>query len=124
MSDTISVRALMPDDWEILRSARLKALQEHPGVYLSSYKVEAEMPETKWKETLDGKGKYVVALFDNDRLIGFAGVFTWRGDPPGRRGGSWRWIISTRLIAGEACPDSYIRDGSTGRLTRNSLQGC
>src|ERR1700733_5869738 len=86
MSDTISVRALMPDDWEILRSARLKALQEHPGVYLSSYKVEAEMPETKWKETLDGKGKYVVALFDNDRLIGFAGVFTWRGDPTGQSG--------------------------------------
>jgi GNAT superfamily N-acetyltransferase len=36
--------------------------------------------------TLDGKGKCVFALFENDRLIGFAAVFTWRGDPTGQSG--------------------------------------
>jgi RimJ/RimL family protein N-acetyltransferase len=77
---------LTPDDWETFRSARLKALKEHPGVYLSSYAVEAEASEAEWKGMLDGKGKCVIALFDDDRLIGFAGVFTWRGDPKGKNG--------------------------------------
>lgn len=86
MRDAISLRALTPDDWEIFRSARLNALKQHPEVYLSSYEAEAETPEVKWKETLNGNGKCVVALFDNDRLIGFAAVFTWRGDPTGKSG--------------------------------------
>ena len=86
MRDAISLRALAPDDWEIFRSARLNALKQHREVYLSSYEAEAETPEVKWKETLNGNGKCVVALFDNDRLIGFAAVFTWRGDPTGKSG--------------------------------------
>jgi len=86
MRDAISLRALTPDDWEIFRSARLNALKQHPEEYLSSYEAEAETPEVRWKETLNGNGKCVVALFDNDRLIGFAAVFTWRGDPTGKSG--------------------------------------
>ena len=85
MRDAISLRALTPDDWEIFRSARLNALKQHREVYLSSYEAEPETPEVKWKETLNGNGKCVVALFDNDRLIGFAAVFTWRGDPTGKQ---------------------------------------
>jgi RimJ/RimL family protein N-acetyltransferase len=86
MSDGLSLRALTPNDWELFRSARLKALQEHPDVFLRAYEAEAEIAESVWRETLDGKGKCVVGLFDTDRLIGFAGVFPWRDDATGHTG--------------------------------------
>jgi len=38
MSD---VTALSPDDWRIIRSARLRSLQDSPGAFVSTYEREA-----------------------------------------------------------------------------------
>ena len=85
-NEPVILRELRPEDWRAFRSARLKALREHPDVYLSSYNSELEKPEWWWKETLDGKGKSVFGLFADGQLIGFAAVFTWRRDPSGCSG--------------------------------------
>jgi RimJ/RimL family protein N-acetyltransferase len=81
MTEKISSRLLMSNDWQNFRAIRLKALQEHPDVYLGSYQAEAREPDSYWHETLDGNGKCILGLFDNNDLIGIGAVFTWRGDP-------------------------------------------
>ena len=88
----ISIRALTPNDWRIFRSVRLQALQESPGVYLSSHEDGMKLSETEWKETLDGNRKCVFGLFGEATpkepalLIGIAAIFTWRDDPTGQTG--------------------------------------
>jgi RimJ/RimL family protein N-acetyltransferase len=77
------VRELTPDDWRQFRAVRLKALRENPGLYLSSYSAELEKPEEWWTKTLDGQGKKVFALVNDDKIIGIAAVFTWSGNPSG-----------------------------------------
>jgi hypothetical protein len=64
----------------------LRALREHPGVYLGSYKDSAARMEHEWQEMLDGKGKCIFGLFDKDKIIGLAAVFTSREDSNGQSG--------------------------------------
>jgi RimJ/RimL family protein N-acetyltransferase len=86
MKSDISVRALIPNDWQTFRAVRLKALQENSGVYLSSYEKEIKTSESQWKDMLDGNGKCLFGLFDGNKPIGLAAVFTWREDPRGESG--------------------------------------
>jgi len=82
----ITGRALTAEDWQIFRQIRLRALRVHPGVYLGSYKDAAARTEREWKEMLDGYGKCIFGLFDRDRMIGLAAIFTSREDPSGQSG--------------------------------------
>jgi RimJ/RimL family protein N-acetyltransferase len=86
MPHEISLRALTQDDWRIFRSLRLQALQESPGVYLTSYETAVNLSEAEWKQTLDGNRKCVFGLFAGNELIGIAAIFTWREDPTARTG--------------------------------------
>jgi RimJ/RimL family protein N-acetyltransferase len=86
MPNDISLRALTPDDWRAFRAVRLQALQESPGVYLTSYETAVKLSEAEWKETLDGNRKCVFGLFASNELIGIAAIFTWRDDPTGSTG--------------------------------------
>jgi RimJ/RimL family protein N-acetyltransferase len=83
---SITTRALTTQDLETFRQIRLRALREHPDVYATSYGEAAARTERDWIEILDGKGKCMFGLFDGDRLIGIAAVFTSREDPSGRTG--------------------------------------
>ena len=85
---SITARALTPEDWEIFRQIRLRALRAHPGVYLGSYKDTAARTERQWKEMLGGYGKCIFGLFDCDRMIGLEAIFTSRDDPSGQS--DWR----------------------------------
>jgi len=81
MSKSIAVRALRPDEWEIFRAIRLKALKAHPGVFLHPYENAVMQGEAYWREMLKGGDKEVFGLFDGVELCGIASVFTWREDP-------------------------------------------
>ncbi len=85
MSD-IYIRALTPDDWEIFRALRIRAITLHTNYFLQHPDKAKELPVTHWQETLDGKGKQVFGLFDGQVLIGITAVFTWRADPKGATG--------------------------------------
>jgi RimJ/RimL family protein N-acetyltransferase len=82
----IHIRLLKPEDWQILRKMRLRALQMNPDVFLGVYAVEFQNPDEKWHEVVDGTGKGVFGLFDGGTLIGITAVFTWREDPSGQTG--------------------------------------
>jgi GNAT superfamily N-acetyltransferase len=82
----ISIRALTPDDWQLLKAMRLLALQTDPGVFSVSYDDESEKAMDYWLETLNGKGKCVFGLFDGERHIGITAGFTLREDVKGETG--------------------------------------
>jgi RimJ/RimL family protein N-acetyltransferase len=83
---SISIRALIPDDWRIVKELRLHALQTNPGIFSGHYADESIKPEEYWRETVDGNNKQVFGLFDGEILIGITAVFTWREDPMGQTG--------------------------------------
>lgn len=84
--DDITIRELIPKDWESFRAIRLKALSMHAGNYGGTLSDAQSAPPEKWKDTLDGKGKRVFGLFDDKLLMGITGVFTWQEDPRGETG--------------------------------------
>ena len=77
----VHVRALGPDEWENLREMRLFALRTEPGVFLSTYDKEAALAAEEWRATLSLDDGRVFGLFEDARLIGITGVFTWKHDP-------------------------------------------
>jgi RimJ/RimL family protein N-acetyltransferase len=83
---SITTRALAAEDWRSFRQIRLRALREHPDVYLSSYKDIAARTEPEWMAMLDGNGKCIFGLFDGDEIVGLAAVFTSREDATGQTG--------------------------------------
>lgn len=83
---SITTRALTAQDWKTFRQTRLRALREHPDVYLGSYREATARTEQAWAEMLDGKGKCIFGLFDGEKIIGLAAVFTSRDDPSGQSG--------------------------------------
>ena len=83
---SITTRALTPQDWQTFRRIRLRALCAHPDVYSGSYGEAAARSERDWIEMLDGNGKCIFGLFDGNRIIGIAAVFTSRADPDGQSG--------------------------------------
>lgn len=82
----IAIRPLTPDDTEIFRALRLRALRMHPGYFAADPGKAEQEPEEYWRETLNGQGKQVFGLFGDTTLIGITGVFTWREDPSGQTG--------------------------------------
>ncbi|MBK6896443.1 MAG: GNAT family N-acetyltransferase [Alphaproteobacteria bacterium] len=82
----VYLRPLVPDDSDIFRSLRLRALSKHPGFYSGTLADAESRPPEEWREMLDGSGKQVSGLFDENKLIGITAVFTCRDDPSGRTG--------------------------------------
>lgn len=83
---SITTRALKTQDWKTFRQIRLRALREHPDMYLGSYQDTAARTEREWMEMLDSQGQCIFGLFDGDGIIGLAAVFTAREDPSGQSG--------------------------------------
>lgn len=82
--NSIKIRQLFEEDWEIARSIRLRALKQASDVFLSNYDKEAGYDAETWKSRLREESGATFGLFDNDKIIGLTGVFTWRGDNTGK----------------------------------------
>jgi ribosomal protein S18 acetylase RimI-like enzyme len=50
MSGPVTVRPFAPDDWQVLRELRLRALELDPEAFGSTYAREAAFPESTWRE--------------------------------------------------------------------------
>jgi GNAT superfamily N-acetyltransferase len=82
----ISLRALVPADWQDFRAIRLDALRTARGNFSASLEKASSEPDAYWRKMLDGEGKRIFGLHDGDRLIGITGVFAEDG-PEGRYAG-------------------------------------
>ncbi len=64
----IAIRRLTPEDAARFRAVRLRALQEFPENYASSYEEESTQPEAFHRDVLEQH--YVLGAFEGDTLIG------------------------------------------------------
>ena len=75
MSDTVEVRACVPDEWETYRDLRLRALAEDPHAFGSTHARELAFTEEVWRERAAGMA---VAECDG-RPAGIVGA--WQFEP-------------------------------------------
>ena len=102
----IIIRPLDPSEWFAFREFRLGALKAAPGVFWASHDEAATLSEESWRATIKGPAHQTFGLFDDGRLIGIAGAFTWDGDPSG----------ATALLAMSFIHPNYRRRGLSRML--------
>ena len=73
MSDPAELRRLGPDDWQVLRDIRLRALAESPDAFGSTLDRERDFDEKDWRRRLV---RPVFAVLADDRPVAMAGAFT------------------------------------------------
>ena len=83
---SIYIRPLLPDEWELYRAIRTRAVCMHTGYYFADPEETKNRPDHFWKDGLDQNGKCVFGLFDDEKIIGLCGIFTWNEDPSGKTG--------------------------------------
>jgi len=83
---TIKVRELSPEDWQLYKNIRLKALLDSPKSFGSSHELEVDRTKEEWEESLD-KPTIFVAFLDN-MPTGLIGSHT-RSEYP-----TWRYMFS------------------------------
>jgi GNAT superfamily N-acetyltransferase len=75
-TETVTVRRLAPDDWEVWREIRLAALADAPWAYGSSLAREEGFGEVDWRARLDpANGMSAVAML-GERVVGAVGGYT------------------------------------------------
>lgn len=72
--DDVTVRAFLPEEWELFKAVRLKALKSDPTVFSSSYDKEAAYPDTRWQESLSNPDVGVFGVFHGGDIIGMTGI--------------------------------------------------
>ena len=70
------LRRLGPDDWEVLRDIRLRALADSPDAFGSTLDRERDFDEKEWRRRLV---RPVYTVLDGDRPVAMAGAFTDEG---------------------------------------------
>ncbi len=100
------VRKFNARDWQAYKALRLEALRLHADVFGGSYETESALSDKDWKQLLSKPGQAFFGLYDDEKLIGSAGVFTDWQDAKGK----------TALLVG-----SYIREAYRGQKLSHLL---
>jgi ribosomal protein S18 acetylase RimI-like enzyme len=83
-NNEVQIVKLQPSQWEAYKNLRLRALQEEPQAFGSSYAENVSKPDNYWVERLtdveEGKNWLVFAK-ENNNLIGMMGGFRKDDDP-------------------------------------------
>lgn len=81
---SVTLRRLVPADWQAVRAVRLRALAESPGNFFASLADAQALPDHRWRDLLGQDKAALFGAFDEEGLVGITGVFTDRDDPSGR----------------------------------------
>lgn len=81
---TVTLRRLGPDDWQALRTVRLRALADAPGNFFRSLAEDRAQPDAHWQEMLASPTSALWGAFDGETIVGLTGAFRDRDDPSGR----------------------------------------
>jgi hypothetical protein len=63
------------DDWVRVREVRLRALEDAPSAFGSTYEEEREQPGSFWRDRLAGRDAATFLTVDGDRRVGLVSVF-------------------------------------------------
>jgi GNAT superfamily N-acetyltransferase len=74
MSDLL-VRVAEPDDWATWRDLRLRALQDSPSAFGSTYERERAFDEATWRERMRGHDGVSVLAWLDGTAVGMGGGF-------------------------------------------------
>jgi GNAT superfamily N-acetyltransferase len=76
----VEIRAVVPDDWAVMRDVRLEALREAPSAFGSTYAREAGFTEPHWRARISDRAvTYLAYVPDLADPAGIAGVFVEDG---------------------------------------------
>lgn len=70
MKSTLNLQLLTPDDWLLLKAARLRALEDSPHAFMSRYEVEWDWSEANWRHSLETT-TWIIAQ-EAERAVGLA----------------------------------------------------
>jgi ribosomal protein S18 acetylase RimI-like enzyme len=77
--ENIEIVTLQRTEWQQYRDLRLRALKEEPQAYASTYRENADKPDSYWTERLDeassGQTQWLVFAKQGDNLVGMVGAF-------------------------------------------------
>jgi ribosomal protein S18 acetylase RimI-like enzyme len=112
-------RILGPEDWAAWRDIRLRALEESPAAFGSSYARELGFEHQVWRDRLADPGSVCVLVVADDAAVGMGGGFT---DGPGLLHVVAMWVepSSRRHGAGTLVLDA-LRDWAGERGLRLHL---
>jgi ribosomal protein S18 acetylase RimI-like enzyme len=83
----VTVRRLRATEWEAWRRLRLRALEEDPAAFGSTFDRESTLPDEEWKHRAAAlavsanRAMYVVESDEHDSLVASAGVVYDDGPP-------------------------------------------
>lgn len=66
----MTVRRLSPDDWKTLREVRLRALEDAPESFWTTYAEALEVDEAGWRERLAGEDHVTLVAEVDARAVG------------------------------------------------------
>ena len=115
----VKIKQLFEEDWQSVKFIRLASLQQSAGVFLSSYDMEVKTDEETWRSQLRIKNGAIFGLFDNKKVIGLTGVFTWRGDETGKTA-----ILAMSFIDKDYRGKGYAKLFYDARIAWARQQGC
>jgi L-amino acid N-acyltransferase YncA len=104
------LQVLTPDDWRILRSARLAALHDSPHAFTSSYARESAWRDLKWQRSL--KTSIWVVARDGQDVIGLA------------KSVKARWRPASRYVESVWVAPTHRRRGVLGALLYKLAETC
>lgn len=103
------IREIRPEDWQLLRDVRLRALQEAPYAFLTRYEEASAYPDELWQERATPAERQTSFVLDaGERFDGLVSAFA-ADDPaavylvgmwvaPERRGGGAAGELVARVV--------------------------
>ena len=92
----LDIKLLAPEEWHVLRTTRLRALDDSPHAFASSLEVEEGWGEAQWRQRFTS-GSWVVAI-ESGAIIGIAGLVD--GYASDGRHVEWTWVDSAHRHRG------------------------
>ena len=97
--EPLEVRAIRPDEWRLLRSIRLEALENSPEAYITTYEEASAFPDGLWSDRAQkgsaGDSQLTVLAIDGRVAVGLA-VGLWDPD----RSGDVMPVVSVYVSSG------------------------
>ncbi len=73
--DSLHIRPLLPEDWEVYKFIRLKALQTDRAMLTSTYELEATYPDARWQASVAADdNRQIFGVFHHGTIIGMTAV--------------------------------------------------